>query len=55
MILSSTSSQKVASQLTDKRISLSMYNAKEHALNRDNHRGLKLIEQTIKVLECVVE
>ena len=34
---------------------VNLYKGKGDALNRGNYRGLKLIEQTIKVLERVVE
>ena len=34
---------------------VNLYKGKEDALNRDNYRGLKLIEQVMKVLERVVE
>ena len=35
--------------------SVSLYEGKEDALNKGKYRGLKLIEQVIKVLERVVE
>ena len=34
---------------------VSVYKGKGDALNRSNYRGLKLIDQVMKVLECVVE
>ena len=34
---------------------VNLYKGKWDALNRGNYRGLKLIEQVMKVLECVVE
>ena len=34
---------------------VNLYKGKGDALNRGNYRGLKLIEQVMKVLECVVE
>ena len=34
---------------------VNQYKGKGDALNRGNYRGLKLIEQAMKVLECVVE
>ena len=34
---------------------VNLYKGKRNALNRGNYRGLKLIEQVMKVLECVVE
>ena len=34
---------------------VNLYKGKGDAMNRGNYRGLKLIEQTVKVLECVVE
>ena len=33
----------------------SVYKSKSDALNRSNYRGLKLIDQVMKVLECIVE
>ena len=48
-----TSSRRDAFQLTGKKASL--YKGKGDALNRGNYRGLKLIEQVMKVLERVVE
>ena len=34
---------------------VNLYKGKGDALNRGNYRGLKLIEQVMKMLECVVE
>ena len=34
---------------------VNLYEGKGDALNRGNYRGLKLIQQVMKVLECVVE
>ena len=52
MILLRTSSQRDALQLTDWQESfiVNLYNGKGDALNRGNYRGLKLIEQVMKVL-----
>ena len=56
MLLSRTSSQKVASPIDwQESYIVSLYKGKGDALNKGNYRGLKLIEQTMKVLERVVE
>ena len=40
-------------QLTWNRLSVCLYNKKGDTLDRDNYRGLKLTEQTIKVIERI--